>query len=153
MLYRYLHRLCGDSGFADDLAQDSFVRLYQRGSMPEDPAAWLVTVAHNLFRDERRNVRRRSRLLELRGHEERADSEPQAADAAVLAEERVLDVRRALERLDTRDRRLLLLRHEGYSYREIAEALGLAAGSIGTMLVRATAAFTRAFRDGSHASE
>jgi RNA polymerase sigma-70 factor (ECF subfamily) len=153
MLYRYLQRLCGDSGFADDLAQDSFVRLYRRGSMPADPAAWLVTVANNLFRDERRNVQRRTRLLELHGHEERGELDAPAADAPMLAEERVLAVRDALEGLTPRDHRLLLLRHEGYSYREIAEALNLAPGSIGTLLIRATAAFIKAYQDGAHASE
>lgn len=153
MLYRYLHHVSGDSGSADDLAQESFVRLYRRGSMPDDPSAWLVTVAHNLLRDERRNAQRRTRLLQFRGQEERAIREPPAADAAMLAQERVLGVRRALDRLTLRDRRLLLLRHEGFSYREIAEALDLAPGSIGTLLMRATSAFTRAYRDGAHASE
>jgi DNA-directed RNA polymerase specialized sigma24 family protein len=39
-LYRYLDRLTGDPEQAADLAQETFVRLYQRGSMPDDTAAW-----------------------------------------------------------------------------------------------------------------
>jgi RNA polymerase sigma-70 factor (ECF subfamily) len=42
---------------------------------------------------------------------------------------------------------MLLLRHEGYSYREIAETLELSPASIGTMLVRATEAFRKAFKE------
>ncbi|MFI5249546.1 MAG: RNA polymerase sigma factor, partial [Gemmatimonadales bacterium] len=53
-LFRYLDRLTGDPDLAKDLAQETFVRLYRRGTMPEDPRAWLTTVATNLFRDDRR---------------------------------------------------------------------------------------------------
>lgn len=55
-LFRYLDRLCGDADLAADLAQEAFVRLYERGMVPEEPAGWLVTVATNLFRDSQRNV-------------------------------------------------------------------------------------------------
>jgi RNA polymerase sigma-70 factor (ECF subfamily) len=40
---------------------------------------------------------------------------------------------------------LLLLRQEGLSYRELADALGLAPGSVGTLLARAEAAFIKAY--------
>src|SRR5688572_18862169 len=50
-LFRYLDRLSGDPDVAADLAQETFVRLYQRGSLPDRPAAWLLTVAMNLFRN------------------------------------------------------------------------------------------------------
>ena len=50
-------------------------------------------------------------------------------------------VRAALDRLPPRDRTLLLLRHSGASYAEIARALGCARGSVGTLLVRAERRF------------
>jgi len=56
-------------------------------------------------------------------------------------------VRAALDRLTPRDRQALLLRHAGYSYREIAAALHLAEGSVGTMLVRAGQVFRAAFKE------
>ena len=40
-----------------------------------------------------------------------------------------------------------MLRHSGLSYREIAEALGMAPGSVGTTLARAEAAFEAAWRE------
>ena len=52
-------------------------------------------------------------------------------------------MRRALDRVPERDRHLLLLRAEGYSYREIAAALQIQETSVGTLLARAK----RAFRD------
>ena len=52
-------------------------------------------------------------------------------------------VRAALDRLSERDRQILLLRAEGYGYRDLAVALDLNEASIGTLLARAK----RAFRD------
>jgi DNA-directed RNA polymerase specialized sigma24 family protein len=64
-LYVYLHRLTGDSDVASDVAQEAFVRLYRRGSLPADAGAWLVSVANNLLRDEGRKRDRRRKLLGL----------------------------------------------------------------------------------------
>ena len=153
MLYRYLRRTSGDAALADDVAQESFVRLYARGAMPDDPAAWLVSVANNIVRDEYRASKRRRKLLEHWGSPMDAGRSPPAADARVLSQERETAVRKALEALPLRDRRLLILRHEGFSYREIAAALGVATSSIGTVLARATAALARAYKGMSHASK
>jgi RNA polymerase sigma factor (sigma-70 family) len=146
-LFTYLDRLTGDPELASDAAQEAFVRLHRRGEMPEQPSGWLVAVANNLVRDERRRVRRQLRLLtEVPG---RAPTGTPAADPSLELEraERVGAVRAALDRLPLRDRQALLLRHSGYSYREIAAALGLADGSIGTTLVRAGHAFRAAFKE------
>jgi RNA polymerase sigma-70 factor (ECF subfamily) len=144
-LYRYLYRLCGDAALAEDIVQECFVRLHQRGSSPDDPPAWLVTVANNLLRDDRRRVGRRRRLLLERSAEAPAGDPTPAPDAATLAGERIAAVRRALAFLPLRDQQLLLLRHEGYGYREIAEILDVAPSGVGTMLVRATDAFRKAY--------
>lgn len=139
-LFRYLDRLTGDPDLAQDLAQDTFVRLHRRGTMPDDPRAWLATVATNLFRDHRRQARRRAELVLEHGTETHA-SEPATADAEALVRETRSQVRAALDALPERDRILLLLRHEGYSYRELARAVGVAESSVGTLLVRATRMF------------
>src|SRR5215210_9547398 len=65
-LFRYLDRLSGDPTLAADIAQETLLRLYQRGSMPDDVRAWLATVAHNLLRNERRQRKRRQWLLAAR---------------------------------------------------------------------------------------
>lgn len=153
MLYRYLKRMSGDSALADDVAQESFVRLHARGTMPADPAAWLVSVANNMVRDEHRSDKRHRRLLALWVAPAEESRRTPPSDARVLAQEREAAVRRALDVLPPRDRRLLILRHEGFSYREIAEALGVAPSSVGTLLARATAALTTAYRGMNHASD
>jgi RNA polymerase sigma-70 factor (ECF subfamily) len=146
-LHRYVSGVSGDPAMADDIVQECFVKLYRRGEMPDDPRAWLVTVANNLLRDDRRRVSRRRRLTLTRGADLPLGGEVPPADAATLAAERVHGVRQALARLPLRDRQLLLLRHEGYRYREIADALELTPSSIGTMLVRAGEAFRKAYHE------
>jgi RNA polymerase sigma-70 factor (ECF subfamily) len=55
-------------------------------------------------------------------------------------------VRSALAQMKPRSARLLLLRHTGLSYAEIAAALEIAPGSVGTLLARAEAEFEREYR-------
>jgi RNA polymerase sigma factor (sigma-70 family) len=144
-LFRYLNRISADPDLAADAAQEAFVRLYRRGTMPEEPRVWLVTVAHNVLRDVLRAGRRRRRLLELH---QASDPEPEdrsAPGASLEAAECRHQVRAALQLLPERERQMLLLRHEGYSYREIAGALGIAESSVGTLLARAGAAFRSSY--------
>ena len=152
-LARYLARLTDDDALAADLAQEAFVRLFRRGTMPDDAGAWLVSVAHNLLRNDRQQTRRRTRLLGTHANELGPCSATPSPDAEVEANERRTRVRSALAALPERDRRMLLLRYEGFSYREIATALELHEGSVGTLLARAKDAFRAAFTDGSHASD
>ena len=153
-LQRYLAGLTGDPMLADDVAQESFMKLYLRGAMPDNPAGWLAAVANNLVRDGYRQTSRRLRLLAVGHHPADEHTATDAgADARVLKEEQADQVRVALGRLPIRDRQMLLLRHEGYSYREIGLALDLNPASIGTLLVRATDAFGAVYRglpDASH---
>ncbi len=143
-LYRYLDRLSGEPELAADIAQDTFVRLYRRGEAPEAPEAWLIAVATNLFRNARTNRARRARLLTeaARGEEWLADP-PRPQSEGTEAREPERRVRTTLDRMAERDRQMLLLRAEGYSYREVARALRIKEASVGTILARAK----RAFRD------
>lgn len=142
-IHRFLDRLSGEPELAADLAQETFVRLYRRGAVPDAPPAWLVSVALNLFRNAR-SSRRRRRLLLTPVRAERAHSDPSPSpDQAPAADESRRQVRATLDRMPEREQRLLLLRAEGYSYRDIAHALSLNEASVGIMLARAK----RAFRD------
>ena len=146
-LFRYLDRLTGDPDLAKDLAQETFVRLYRRGTMPDDPHAWLTTVATNLFRDDRRVRRRRGELIAQWVADPVFATDSSDTDAAVLAGEARARARAALNALSPRDRQLLVLRHEGYSYRDLARAVGVSERSVGTMLIRATRAFRKSLPD------
>ena len=151
-LYRYLQRLSGEPELAADLVQDAFVRLYRRGSLPDAPEAWLISVALNLLRNARSTGSRRHRLLTVaRAEEAHSDPLPPPDESATAGDAR-RRVQSALERLPEREQRMLLLQAEGYSYRDIAAALALNEGSVGTLLARARRAFLAAYGSGSDAS-
>lgn len=136
-VFRVLDRLSGEPELAADLAQEAFVRLHARGELPDRPDAWLITVALNLFRNSRTSRSRRRRLATpARAEAVLADPAPSPVQAALAAELRER-VRGVLDRLPQREQQMLLLRAEGYAYRDIAELLGLNEASVGTLLARA----------------
>lgn len=147
-LFRFLDRISGDPAQAQDLAQEAFIRLYRRGELPEAPEAWLISVALNLFRNSRASVRRHHELLTPdRGA--RIHSDPETApDSALEQRDTRQAVRAALEGLSERDREMLLLFAEGFSYRDIAAVLGLNEASVGTLLARARRAFQASYEAG-----
>jgi len=77
-----------------------------------------------------------------------APSSPEAPPDALGIRRRV---RAAIDRVPAREREMLLLRAEGFSYREIAAALGLQETSVGTLLARAKRAFRDHYEDRSDA--
>ncbi len=152
-VFRYLNRMSGDPALAADISQEVFVRLFERGNLPEDPRAWLVTVANNLFRDEyRRSVRQRS-LLEAKGDRLRDLGSSLDPEESMERRERRQRVRMALETLPVRDRQALLLRQEGYTYREIAEVLDYGETGIGKLILRASRVFRKAYEELTNASD
>jgi RNA polymerase sigma-70 factor (ECF subfamily) len=142
-LFRYLFRLTGDADTAADIAQESFVRLLDH-PVPEDKIrSWLFTVATNLVRDRARMRERRRRLLLVHGKP--SPQPPARPDDELERDEMIESVRRALDRLDPRDRQLLMLREEGFRYREIAEMIEVAPGSVGKLIARALERFSRVY--------
>jgi len=133
-LVRLLYRRTGDRDHAEDLAQEVFVRALE--TPPANPRPWLFAVALNLARDEGRRASRQGRKLELLKGEAAGRAAP-APDDEVERRENVEEVRAALAALSEKDREALLLKAEGFSYDEIAAALGLATGAVGTTLARA----------------
>jgi RNA polymerase sigma-70 factor (ECF subfamily) len=136
-LLRYLVRLTGDLDAAHDAAQEAFARLVAKPPRNEHPRAWLFTVATNVVRAGANAGRRRAALLRA-GVARAPHSDPvPSPEYAALAEADRRRVRAALDALPEKERVMLLMREEGFSHREIAEAVGTTTGSVGTMLARA----------------
>ena len=142
-LVRMLYRRTGDRDRAEDLAQETFARAVE--APPNNPRPWLFAVALNLVREDGRRATTRGRRLELYRHEGPQASPP--PDQEFVREEDRARVRRALARLNERDREALLLKAEGFNYDEIAETLGLARGAIGTTLARARRKLVEVYRE------
>ena len=144
-LVRFLHRKVWDMERARDLAQDTFVRALQEN--PANPRAWLFTVAANLARDEARTAIRRKRHLTLLTTEVEGNAVMVDPAKELERTEQEAVLRRALEALGERDREALLLWDGGLDYGEIAGALDISTGSVGTTLARARERLVKAHRE------
>lgn len=126
----------GDEQEAREVAQDALAKAWAArerydSSRPFYP--WLATIVRNACRDAR--VRKRP----VSGLEaERLVSPTPSPLAALDAAQAQARVRRALDDLDEDHRDIIVMRHfEGLSYAEIAEALGVAQGTVMSRLYRA----------------
>ena len=147
-LVRYLTRRLGDSDLAEEVAQETFVRAMRQDEIMNE-RAWLFAVATNLLRDAARRQERERKHLTLLAAESRESSEDADAEAELSIErlKQSAVARRALGALGDRDRSALLMKEEGLSYPEIAEALDLSPGSVGTTLARARRRLVEAYEE------
>ena len=129
-------RVLGSREAAEDVAQEVFLS-FGRSSVPTGEATgWLsVAAAHTALNVLRAGRRRAAR-------EEAAPvshTAPDAADEVLTLEDRAR-VRAALAGLPRKQAMALVLRHSGLSYAEVAAALDLSPGSVGTTVRRAESA-------------
>ncbi len=147
-VYGVLFRLLGDQGEAEALALEVFWRLYCQPppGRVHNLAGWLYRVATNLGFNALRAVKRRSHYEERAGYlsvEHASLSNP----VAILEQDDEREqVRAVLRQMKPRSAHLLLLRHSGLSYGEVATALDLSPASIGTLLARAEREFEQRYR-------
>ena len=132
-------RVLGSQDEAEDVAQEVFLS-FGRSSVPVAEArGWLsVAAAHtalNLLRSGRRRTAREATVSD-------ATVVPDIADAVVTNEDRSR-VRAALARLPRKQAVAVVLRHSGLSYADVAAALDMSPGSVGTTVRRAEAALRK----------
>ena len=137
---RLAQSVVGESQGAQDVAQDVFLAAYRRFPGDYEQAAGWVRVAAvhtalNVLRGERRRDKRQQ-LVQV------VPSLPSAEDT-VIERERRADIRRVLRCLPRRSAAVLVMRHGGMSYVEIADALGVKVGHVGTLLRRAESALRK----------
>jgi RNA polymerase sigma factor (sigma-70 family) len=140
-------RVLGSRTSAEDVAQEVFLS-FGRSSVPAGEArGWLTVAATHTALNLLRSGRRRS------AREEAADDGPgvvpDVADTVVSREEHGA-VRAALARLPHKQAAALVLRHSGLRYAEVAAALDLSPGSVGTTVRRAESSLLEELN--SHAS-
>lgn len=145
-----LQRVVGDFGRAEELASEVFLKLYRKplSEWPEgNVPGWLYRTATNLGIDELRATARRSRLEQSAAANEGPRQLAENGLDRMLRSERQQRVRGILADLQPAQAQMLLLRAAGHSYKELAAALDVGPGSVGTLLVRAEAAFEKSYRE------
>ncbi len=129
-IYRYLRRVTGPTGDADDLSQETFLRAYRAyGSLPSDAnvRAWLFSIATNLAKNYYRAESRRRRAYgEVRvSARETADSAP---EAELVSRETGALVEGIVSRLPLKQRLAFTQRKlHGLDYEAIGRSLGCTA--------------------------
>ena len=146
-----LFRLTGDWHEAEDLALETFLRLYEHSPADErNLSGWLYRVATNLGLNALRAQKRRKYYEDqaAREPENIQDDRGQRMDPARVVEkaQERQRVRMVLGGMKPRSAMLIVLRHSGLAYNEIAAALEIAPGSVGTLLVRAEREFAKRYK-------
>jgi len=145
-----LQRIVGDHGRAEDLASEVFLKLYRR-PLSQEPEAnvggWLYRTATNLGIDALRATARRSRFEQAAGRDAGRNKAAENGFERMARFERERRVRTVLAEIKPAQAQLLLLRASGDSYKELSAALEIEPGSVGTLLVRAEAAFEQRYQE------
>jgi RNA polymerase sigma-70 factor (ECF subfamily) len=148
-VYRLLLRMVVDPSEAEDLALETFLRLYKHHPTPEagfNMGGWLHKVAANLALQSIRSFKRREHY-ELNAGKDALEQASQNHPPEIMDEkEDRRFVRWVLAQMNPRQAELLVMRHSGLAYKEIAEALNLAPTSIGPLLLRAEHEFEKQYR-------
>jgi len=140
-------RVLGRRDDAEDVAQEVFLAFGRSSVRSGEAVGWLSVAAAHTALNHLRSGRRRAARERSTGDGDGVS--PDVADAVITLDER-RRVRAALTRLPRRQAVALVLRHSGLSYAEVAAALDLSPGSVGTTVRRAEAALRKELND--HAS-
>jgi RNA polymerase sigma-70 factor, ECF subfamily len=142
-LYRYLLRMVAESGAAEDLFQQTWLRIIERSQNYDAQRSfegWLFAVAHNLAIDYLRRRKPESLDEPLLSGETQSDqiqSIDQGALEQVLSRERAYIVSEAVSNLHVSFREVITLRfEEEMKLEEIAAVLSLPVGTVKTRLHR-----------------
>ncbi len=133
-LLGYLTRLCGNRDRAEDCFQETFKRMAEKADKIQGDSlkGWLFRVGSNVAMDGFRQQKKGPTAL---AHEPIDENQP--VDA-VMQDERIAQVRTAVNSLPERQKATLLLAYyQKLSYAQVAEALGCSVGTVKTQMSRA----------------
>lgn len=138
---RAVARVVRDRARAEEITVEAFWKFSRDPKVAKgtQPVGWLYRTATRMALDELRKEARRTRCA-AQNPTTLSVQTPEESLAAIQARDRV---RLILANLDARQAELLLLRHSGLSYAEVASALNLNPASVGTLITRAQAAFRK----------
>lgn len=144
-VFRAACAIVRDAGLAEDITQETFIRLYHNMESITDEEMlkpWLIRVALNLAKNTIRG-NSRANVREDNYVKQYSDREDFTAENELLKREEANEVRSALDKIKEPLRSCLVLKQQGLSYKEIADALSINETSIGTYIARGKKEFIR----------
>ena len=145
IVYRRAYYLMTNASAAEDIAQETFLKLYTNPPDTLDNVkGWLLKVATNLAINSMKSATSRNRREEDDCVRQIEAYSLNVEDAAItkMATENVLHV---LSEMQWRDRSILYLKYSGMSYDEIAQEVGVEKNAVGVLLSRARNKFHKAY--------
>jgi len=143
-LFKFVYRLLGDSAKAEDITQDTFLKLYyyfKENNKLTYPKSWLYRVAANLSNN---HIKRNNTYLRLISkNKTTSDTIDNSLEESILENEEAKLFRNALKKLPARDQVLLQLYRDGLSYKEISQIAKIKTTSVGKLLSRAISKCTK----------
>ena len=148
-IQRLLLRMVVDPAEAEDLALETFFRLYKYRPAADEQfniGGWLHRVAANLALQSIRSFKRREQY-ELKAGKDALEESSENQPSEIFSEEENRSIARlALTQMNARQAELLVMRYSGMAYKDIAAALSLSPTSIGPLLLRAEREFEKRYR-------
>jgi RNA polymerase sigma factor (sigma-70 family) len=142
VVVRIAYNVLRDVHLAEDVAQDVLIAAQRRFSEPyssDHAAAWVRIAASHLALNAVRSRERQG----SRHKQQLVDHVPVGPEDLAVNREEESGVRTALCRLPRHSATILVLRHSGLSYAEVADSMGVKVSQVGTMLRRAEAALRK----------
>lgn len=148
LLYRVAYHLTGNAQDAEDLLQDTYLRLWQkRDDLPDEAMkeAYLVTMMKNLFVDQRRH-KRIDASEDIEAHASPPDE--RSLDEQIDSRDEVKQVEGLIQQLSERDAKIIQMHlMEDRSYEEIESDTGLSQGNIRIIVMRAKKKLKQQFQN------
>ena len=150
-IFGYIRKKVGDPSSADDLTQDTFLRVERaltKGAEPEHFRGWIFQIARNAIIEW---TKQRRRFVELEGEEKIAESvNLEAADStdSEFRQGLFAYATKVIEGMPAEDREALTLTElDGFSREELANHLGISVSAAKSRVVRARAKLRKAIED------
>jgi RNA polymerase sigma-70 factor (ECF subfamily) len=149
VIFRVAFRVTGDSGIAEDLCHEAFIKYYERHEpLPDTNQAkyWLIRVVKNMaLNHEKRKSRERNAVSKL---EKITPQYAESEEKRVLEDELKSSVQAALNKLPPKLKMVLVLKeYGGLNYREIGAMLKISEGNVKVRVFRAREQLEKLFKD------
>lgn len=148
MVYNIAYRIFNNVGDAEDMTQETFIKVYKNLYKCEGKQSiktWVYTLAYNTCIDEVRKRKGKNNIsldLDIEGDDnsfsfEVASNEP-TPENSLIQKEGLLEIEQAINSLNEINRTLIFLRDvKGISYNEISEITGINMGTVKSRINRA----------------
>ena len=139
IVYKVSYHITGDSGAAEDICQEAFIKYYNRPvPLPSmnDAKYWLIRVVKNLSFNYSKREKRKLKVFDKIKNEPYYSED--TGEKETLKKETKETVNRMLEKLPEKLKAPLVLREfSGMNYKEIAKVLGISESNVKVRIFRA----------------